>query len=63
MPRKQRFKPSRKPKPIPQNEDAVNAQQAGNPQAHDRNADAESQGAAYGHSESSSDEPSADRSR
>ncbi|HET9622162.1 MAG TPA: hypothetical protein VFP84_12400 [Kofleriaceae bacterium] len=35
MPRKQRFKPSRKPKPIPQNEEAMNG---ATPQAHNDNA-------------------------
>jgi hypothetical protein len=37
MPRKQRFKPSRKPKPIPQNEEAMNGATPNNAQAHNDN--------------------------
>lgn len=35
MPRKQRFKPSRKPKPIPQNEDALAGRPVSHPTAQD----------------------------
>jgi hypothetical protein len=38
MPRKQRFKPSRKPKPIPTNEDAAMGHQETGPVAHNENA-------------------------
>jgi len=34
MPRKQRFKPSRKPKPTPQNEDALTVHQPDGASAH-----------------------------
>jgi hypothetical protein len=34
MPRKQRFKPSRKPKPTPQNEDALTVRQPDGASAH-----------------------------
>ena len=40
MPRKQRFKPSRKPKPTPPNEDALNGRQANNARPTDEGADA-----------------------
>jgi len=35
MPRKQRFKPSRKPKPVPQSESQAIGHEARNPAAHD----------------------------
>ena len=38
MPRKQRFKPSRKPKPIPQGEDAVIGRQPSSAPAYNDNA-------------------------
>lgn len=37
MPRKQRFKPSRKPKPIPQNEDALIGRQPSSAPSNDAN--------------------------
>jgi hypothetical protein len=37
MPRKQRFKPSRKPKPIPQSEDAMNGRLPSSAPANDDN--------------------------
>ncbi|HET7501029.1 MAG TPA: hypothetical protein VFK02_08505 [Kofleriaceae bacterium] len=40
MPRKQRFKPSRKPKPITPNEDAVNVRTTSSAQPHNDNATA-----------------------
>jgi hypothetical protein len=40
MPRKQRFKPSRKPKPTPPTEDALNGRQTNNARAHNDNVDA-----------------------
>jgi hypothetical protein len=39
MPRKQRFKPSRKPKPNPPNEDAMIGHQANGASAHNDNID------------------------
>jgi hypothetical protein len=45
MPRKQRFKPSRKPKPIPQNEDAlIGRQPSSAPSGNDNRADNENIG-------------------
>jgi hypothetical protein len=40
MPRKQRFKPSRKPKPIPQSEEAMTGATPNSAQAHNDNAPA-----------------------
>jgi hypothetical protein len=40
MPRKQRFKPSRKPKPTPPNEDALNVRQPNSGRPHNDNGDA-----------------------
>ncbi|HEY0991084.1 MAG TPA: hypothetical protein VGD80_28725 [Kofleriaceae bacterium] len=40
MPRKQRFKPSRKPKPVPSNEDAMMGRQESNSPPHNDNAPA-----------------------
>jgi len=40
MPRKQRFKPSRKPKPIPPNEDALTGRQPSSVRPTSDNADA-----------------------
>jgi hypothetical protein len=40
MPRKQRFKPSRKPKPIPHSEEAMTGAPPNRPQAHNDNATA-----------------------
>jgi hypothetical protein len=39
MPRKQRFKPSRKPKPIPQSEDSTLERQSSGAPAHNDNVD------------------------
>lgn len=44
MPRKQRFKPSRKPKPIPQNEDALIGRQPSSAPSNNENADNENIG-------------------
>jgi hypothetical protein len=38
MPRKQRFKPSRKPKPVPQNDDVTLGRQEAGSIAHNENA-------------------------
>jgi hypothetical protein len=39
MPRKQRFKPSRKPKPTPPNEDALNGRSTSSARPHNDNVD------------------------
>jgi hypothetical protein len=40
MPRKQRFKPSRKPKPTPPNDEAQNPRQSSSARPHNDNVDA-----------------------
>jgi hypothetical protein len=40
MPRKQRFKPSRKPKPTPPTEEALNSHQTSSARPHNDNVDA-----------------------
>jgi hypothetical protein len=40
MPRKQRFKPSRKPKPTPPSEEALNGRQTNSARPHNDNVDA-----------------------
>jgi len=62
MPRKQRFKPSRKPKPIPQNEEPMTVRQPSSAQAHGDSPDLPSE-SSPGNDSSAHEPDTDDRSR